>query len=42
LIVFRDLAVPVDSFDTLLDQDPDFARRVMALESQRLQQIMAL
>jgi CRP-like cAMP-binding protein len=38
----RILAVPVESFDALVDQDPDFARRVMALESQRLQQIMAL
>jgi CRP-like cAMP-binding protein len=35
----RVLAVPVDAFDHLLDQDPDFARRVIALESQRLQQI---
>jgi hypothetical protein len=36
----RILAIPVDAFDTLLDQDPDFARRVLALESQRLQDIM--
>ncbi len=35
----RILAVPVDAIDTLLDQDPDFARRVIALESQRLQQL---
>jgi hypothetical protein len=38
----RILAVPVDAFDALLDQDPDFARRVIALESQRLQQITML
>ena len=36
----RILAVPVDAFDTLLDQDVDFARRVLALESQRLQDLM--
>jgi CRP-like cAMP-binding protein len=36
----RILAVPVDAFDTLLDQDPDFARRVLELESKRIQQIM--
>ncbi len=35
----RILAIPVASFDTLIDQDPDFARRVITLESQRLQQI---
>ncbi|HIK45444.1 MAG TPA: cyclic nucleotide-binding domain-containing protein [Leptolyngbyaceae cyanobacterium M65_K2018_010] len=35
----RILAVPVDAFDQLLDQDPDFARRVLWLESQRIQQI---
>ncbi len=35
----RILAVPVDALDTLIDQDPDFARRVIALESKRLQQI---
>ncbi|MFH7242080.1 MAG: cyclic nucleotide-binding domain-containing protein [Spirulina sp.] len=35
----RILAVPVDAFDSLIDHDPDFARRVIALESQRLQQI---
>ncbi len=35
----RILAVPVDALDALIDQDPDFARRVIALESKRLQQI---
>lgn len=38
----RILAIPVDAFDTLLNQDPDFARRVLELESQRLQQLMNL
>ena len=37
----RILAVPVDAFDTLLDQDADFARRVLGLESQRLQDLMS-
>jgi hypothetical protein len=36
----RILAVPVDAFDALFDQDGDFARRVLELESQRLQQLM--
>lgn len=36
----RVLAVPVDAFDALLDQDADFARRVLVLESQRLQDLM--
>ena len=35
----RILAVPVDALDSLIDQDPAFARRVIAFESQRLQQI---
>ncbi len=35
----RILAVPVDALDNLIDQDPAFARRVIVLESQRLQQI---
>ena len=35
----RILAIPVDAFDDLLDHDPDFARRVLELESQRLQQL---
>ena len=38
----RILAIPVDAFDTLLDQDADFARRVLGLESQRLQQLMTV
>ncbi|MBE9141222.1 cyclic nucleotide-binding domain-containing protein [Nodosilinea sp. LEGE 07088] len=37
----RILAIPVDAFDTLIDQDANFARRVIALESQRLRQITA-
>jgi CRP-like cAMP-binding protein len=36
----RILAIPVDAFDTLLDRDHDFARRVLKLESARLQQIV--
>ena len=35
----RILAVSVDAFDDLLEQDPDFARRVLELESQQLQQL---
>jgi hypothetical protein len=35
----RVLAVPVDSFDATLEQDPDFARRVLALETRQLQRI---
>lgn len=37
----RILAIPVDAFDALIDQDANFARRVIALESQRLRQITA-
>lgn len=33
----RILAISVDAFDDLLDQDPDFARRVLELESRQLQ-----
>ncbi|GAB4339216.1 MAG: hypothetical protein OHK0047_29900 [Leptolyngbyaceae cyanobacterium] len=36
----RILAIPVDTFDDLLDQDHDFARRVLELESRQLQQFM--
>jgi CRP-like cAMP-binding protein len=36
----RILAVPVEAFDDLLDRDPDFARRVVALESRHLQKFM--
>jgi CRP-like cAMP-binding protein len=36
----RILAISVDSFDDLLDQDPDFARRVLELESRQLQQFV--
>ncbi len=36
----RLLAVPVDSFDAWLDHDPDFARRVLELESRQLQRLM--
>jgi hypothetical protein len=31
--------VPVDCFDTTLERDPDFARRVLALETRQLQRI---
>jgi hypothetical protein len=37
----RILAIPVDNFDNLLDRDHDFARRVLELESRRLQQLVA-
>lgn len=36
----RVLAVPVDCFDTTLERDPDFARRVLALETRQLQRMM--
>ncbi len=36
----RILAIPVDTFDDLLDYDHDFARRVLEMESQRLQQLL--
>jgi CRP-like cAMP-binding protein len=36
----RILAIPVDSFDALLDRDPDFARRVLELESRQLQRFI--
>ncbi|MBF2097819.1 MAG: cyclic nucleotide-binding domain-containing protein, partial [Gloeomargaritaceae cyanobacterium C42_A2020_066] len=36
----RILAVPVAAFDDLLAQDPDFARRVLALESRQLQRFI--
>jgi CRP-like cAMP-binding protein len=36
----RILAVPVDTFDDLLDQDSDFARRVLELESRQLQRFV--
>ena len=35
----RVLAVPVDCFDTTLERDPDFARRVLALETRQLQRL---
>ena len=35
----RVLAVPVDSFDAILERDADFARRVLDLESRRLQRL---
>jgi hypothetical protein len=38
--VTRILAVPVEAFDDLLDRDPDFARRVLELESRHLQKFM--
>lgn len=36
----RILAVSVDAFDDLLDRDPDFARRVLELESRQLQRVV--
>jgi Cyclic nucleotide-binding domain/4Fe-4S binding domain len=36
----RILAIPVDTFDDLLERDRDFARRVLEMESRRLQQIL--
>jgi hypothetical protein len=36
----RILAIPADVFDGFLDLDPDFARRVMELESRQLQRFM--
>jgi hypothetical protein len=38
--ITRILAVPVDTFDDFLELDPDFARRVLELESQQLQRFM--
>ena len=38
--VTRVIAVPVAAFDDLLDRDPDFARRVLELESSHLQKFM--
>ena len=35
----RVMAVPVDSFDAMLGQGPDFARRVLALETRQLQRL---
>ena len=36
----RILAISVDAFDDLLDHDPDFARRVLELESRQLQRFI--
>jgi CRP-like cAMP-binding protein len=36
----RILAIPVDAFDDLLNQDSDFARRVLELESRHLQRLV--
>ena len=36
----RILAISIDTFDDLLDQDPDFARRVLELESKHLQRFV--
>lgn len=38
--ITRILAISVDTFDDLLDQDPDFARRVLELESRQLQRFV--
>jgi len=35
----RVLAVPVDSFDAMLERDPDFARRVLELETLQLRRL---
>ncbi|MFM7466166.1 MAG: cyclic nucleotide-binding domain-containing protein [Cyanobium sp.] len=35
----RVLSVPVDSFDATLERDPDFARRVLAMETRQLQRL---
>jgi CRP-like cAMP-binding protein len=37
----RVLAIPVDTFDDLFDRDRDFARRVLEMESSRLQQVIS-
>ncbi|MDX2096299.1 MAG: cyclic nucleotide-binding domain-containing protein, partial [Leptolyngbyaceae cyanobacterium bins.59] len=36
----RILSIPVDALDELADRDTDFARRLLDLESQRLQQLL--
>lgn len=36
----RILALPIDAIDDLLDQDPDFARRILELESRQLQRLL--
>jgi Cyclic nucleotide-binding domain len=38
----RILAIPVDAFDDLLERDRDFARRILEMESHRLQQLINL
>jgi CRP-like cAMP-binding protein len=38
----RLLAIPVSTFDDFLDHDPDFARRVLELESRQLQRLMSV
>lgn len=38
----RILAIPVDTFDDLLERDRDFARRVLEMESRRLQQLIKI
>ena len=38
--ITRILAISVDEFDDLLDHDPDFARRVLELESRQLQRFV--
>ncbi|NJO46743.1 MAG: cyclic nucleotide-binding domain-containing protein [Oscillatoriales cyanobacterium RM2_1_1] len=37
----RILAIPVEAFDDLLDQDPDLARRILELESRQLQRLVS-
>jgi Cyclic nucleotide-binding domain/4Fe-4S binding domain len=36
----RILALPVDTFDDIFDRDPDFARRILELESRHLQRLV--
>jgi CRP-like cAMP-binding protein len=38
----RILAIPIDTFDDLLDLDHDFARRVLELESRQLQRFLQI
>ncbi len=38
--VTRILAIPIDAIDDLLDRDPDFARRILELESRQLQRLV--
>jgi hypothetical protein len=37
----RILALPIDTFDDIFDRDPDFARRILELESYHLRQLVS-